>query len=80
VYIIYMLFSIMFYVLLLSIRCQDVDCVTNSGEIFIIIKESKRWKKKRISGEIILVFWISSWAPKLRTKVNYKVPWKNGFL
>ena len=46
-YIIYMLFSIMFYVLLLSIRCQDVDCVTNSGAIFIIIKESKRWKKKK---------------------------------
>ena len=37
-------------------------------------------KKKRISGEIILVFWISIWAPKLRTKVNYKVPWRNGFL
>ena len=42
-----MFFSIIFYVLLLSIRCQDVDCVTNSGEIFIRIKESKRWKKKK---------------------------------
>lgn len=53
-YIIYMLFSIMFYVLLLSIRCQDVDCVTNSGEIFIIIKESKRWKKKEYQVRLFL--------------------------